>query len=136
LLPGLEVKSDGAQVVVPPSLHISGERYRWSQINPIALAPERLLALICEPAPAAVEASDQAQTSPAVRAGSAVIAEGTRNNRAFRYACALRGGGADEVAIRDALERSAGMYSPPLPPSEIEKLARHVARRYPAGGAK
>jgi hypothetical protein len=44
--PGLDTRSDGGFVVVPPSLHISGKRYRWhSAPDQVALAkcPEWLL---------------------------------------------------------------------------------------------
>jgi hypothetical protein len=44
--PGLDTRSDGGLVVVPPSLHVSGQRYRWqSPPDQVALAkcPEWLL---------------------------------------------------------------------------------------------
>jgi len=53
--PGLDIRAEGGFIVVAPSLHLSGRRYAWSvDHHPIetavAVAPQWLLGLICEPA--------------------------------------------------------------------------------------
>jgi hypothetical protein len=46
--PGLDIKGEGGAIVVAPSLHASGERYRWRTAAPIADAPEWFLQLLRE----------------------------------------------------------------------------------------
>src|SRR5690606_20487979 len=29
--PGIDVRGDGGYVIAPPSMHVAGERYRWSE---------------------------------------------------------------------------------------------------------
>ena len=51
LAPGLDVRGDGGQIVAPPSVHESGQRYTWER-HPregIELAPDWLLSLITRP---------------------------------------------------------------------------------------
>ncbi len=45
-LPGLDIRSTGGYVVVPPSIHENGKRYKWRNELPIAEAPKCLLDLI------------------------------------------------------------------------------------------
>jgi len=60
---GIEIKAEGGMVVAPPSLHASGERYRWSEDRgPLDIdlpdAPEWLLELIQS------EAGDASRSAP------------------------------------------------------------------------
>lgn len=49
VLPGVDVRSTGGYVVLPPSVHPSGQRYTWDARVPLADAPEWLYALISDP---------------------------------------------------------------------------------------
>jgi Bifunctional DNA primase/polymerase, N-terminal len=42
---GVDVKSDGGYAMVPPSVHPDGPTYTWANDEPIATAPDWLLAL-------------------------------------------------------------------------------------------
>lgn len=49
VLPGIDVRSTGGYVVLPPSTHPRGARYAWEQRIPLADAPEWLYELISDP---------------------------------------------------------------------------------------
>jgi len=51
LCDGVDLKHHAGYVVVPPSLHSSGERYCWGNDLPIAEAPPWLVALMAAPPP-------------------------------------------------------------------------------------
>jgi len=44
--PGIDVRGDGGYIVVPPSIHATGERYRWTHRATPAPAPGWLLQLL------------------------------------------------------------------------------------------
>jgi len=39
IAPGVDIRGDGGYVVVCPSIHPNGKRYRWERFNPSALGP-------------------------------------------------------------------------------------------------
>ncbi len=134
--PGLDVKTDGGYVVAMPSLHASGRRYEWrdDDARPAAM-PTWLIELLT--APRQIEATADSALAHARSNGHALdsrIAEGARNDTLFRLvACRLRGQGAGYSEIVTAcLEANAHLCSPPLPESEVRKVAAS-AMRYHAG---
>lgn len=44
--PGLDVRGDGGYIVVPPSLHASGDRYVWTLAEPVRPIPGPLLEML------------------------------------------------------------------------------------------
>lgn len=122
--PGLDFKAHDGYVVVPPSKHVSGQRYEWIDLRELAAAPDWLLAeveklnpskAIAEPIPDSIE-------------------EGSRNDTLTSFAGSMRQRGASEEVILAALVTlNSEICVPPLEEDEVEGIARSVAG-YPTGG--
>lgn len=115
-LPGIDLRGDGGYIVVAPSSHLSGRRYRWSGVaSELVLLPRWLWQ---PPAPAPIEVVSNDRRSGASAYGSAALAHeldavrrlvvGERNhglNRAAFCLGQLVGGGelAAELVHRELL---------------------------------
>lgn len=126
LLPGLELKADGGKVTLPPSLHLSGNRYAW-EFSPfgveVAPIPKRLLDL----------AGRRKERGSTTERGGEFIPEGQRNGRLTSMAGAMRRQGASQEAIEAALLAvNNGHCLPPLDEREVRNIARSVSRYSPA----
>jgi hypothetical protein len=123
LAPGLDLKGDGGYVVVPPSIHPSGEPYRWEASSGpddarLAQLPPTLRSDARKPAAAPIPD---------------VITSGERNTVLTSLAGSMRRRGASQTAIRAALhEENASRCAPPLPDAEVDAIAASVARYAPA----
>jgi hypothetical protein len=130
---GLDVRASGGQIVVAPSVHRSGRRYRWSIRVGLAVLPEWLYSLLAErqrrvdvwppavrPEPGRLRRYGEAAL---VRGISAIASarSGTRNATLFREAVALAelvaGGSLDEQRVRRQLTAAAHQVG--LRPFEI-----------------
>jgi putative DNA primase/helicase len=127
---GLDIRGEGGQVIAPPSLHISGQRYRWLESMAageveIALLPSWLVERLTSEAPK--------PSTFATGADETWIIEGGRNNALFKWGSSLRrkGAGYEEIlAFMVAMNQSR--CRPPLDLAEVEKTARSVVK-YKAG---
>ena len=127
LAPGLVIRAGGGYAVLPPSLHVSGERYEWladAHIRDTSVAelPPWLVVLLTEPERRSPAASVEGR-----------IPEGQRNAILASLAGTMRRSGMTETEIAAALltanvERAA----PPLPKSEVLRIAASVAKYEPA----
>jgi putative DNA primase/helicase len=124
--PGLDVKGEGGAVVVAPSLHAGGNRYRWRNGAQIADAPEWFLWLLRK------AQKMRASESPAI--GDS-IPEGRRNNTLTSLAGTMRrrGMGSDEIEAA-LLVTNNKRCDPPLGEDEVRRIARSVCRYQPAHG--
>jgi putative DNA primase/helicase len=122
--PGLDIKGDGGVIVVAPSLHASGKRYRWKNTVPIAEAPEWFLRLLRE------TQKSRANGSAAI---GPTIPEGYRNDTLTSLAGTMRrrGMGAEEIEAA-LLVTNNKRCDPPLATDEVKKIASSVCRYKPA----
>jgi putative DNA primase/helicase len=111
LLPGIDLKAERGAVVLPPSVHESGEPYKWDNGLPIVGLPEWIPELVSGPA-----------------APDNTIPEGYRNTKLTSEAGQLRARGADVEQIREHIHHiNAARCDPPVDDREVEGIARSVA---------
>ena len=116
--PGLDIKTDGGQVVAPPSVHPTTKRtYEWEAGHhpddvPLAPVPPWLLALLTS------------TTEPgAPFLAPPVIGDGARNTTLYREARSLKAKGFSREAMVAAIRaENTAKCTPPLPEREIEAI--------------
>jgi hypothetical protein len=124
--PGLDVKGEGGAIVVAPSLHAGGRRYRWRNGAPIEDAPEWFLRLLRE--------AQKPHANGGAATGDA-IPEGRRNSTLTSLAGTMRRRGMGFDAIEAALlVTNNRQCDPPLADDEVRRIARSVCRYQPAHG--
>jgi putative DNA primase/helicase len=121
---GLDIKGEGGSIVVAPSLHTSGKRYRWKSAAPITDAPEWFLRLLRE------AQKSRANGSAAI---GVAIPEGQRNDTLTSLAGTMRRRGMGTEEIEAALlVTNNKRCDPPLAEDEVRKIASSVCRYKPA----
>jgi hypothetical protein len=121
--PGIDIKTEGGYVLLPPSVHISGNKYEWEitaridEVN-IADAPQWLIDAISE--------------SPDRTNGKHFelpdkICDGTRNDYLFRFARSLHARKATFDEILAALHPvNEARCEPPLDGGELVPIAKNA----------
>src|SRR5262249_31802057 len=130
---GLDVRADGGYVLVPPSMHASGNSYRWelsSRIGEVSIAPapDWLLALIRGPSPAGRTARPPSEGVKPIRGP---IAEGMRNDTLARIAGHLFRMRALSPNLAAELVHviNEARCQPPLPFYEVQAIVESIATR-------
>lgn len=131
-LPDVDIKGLGGYVLVPPSVHPSGEPYTW-EVPPrpehLALAPDWLVeALRDSSRPGVLLAEGGRVLRSKALAG---VSEGERNDTLFRYACQLRARCVPRYEAEVLLTHAAAQCRPPLPAREVNKLLASAWRYRP-----
>lgn len=128
--PGLDLRGDGGLIVAPPSVHASGDCYRWREgFSPwdleVADAPEWLLDLVQKP--------DRTNGGGNATPIPDVIPEGRRNADLASLAGSMRRRRASQETIESALlEENRRRCRPPLPEDQVRKIAESISRYPPA----
>jgi len=131
LAPRLDVRCDAGYVLIAPSVHPSGQLYRWETkgIEPNEL-PQRALDALRQ-----VQRSG-APVEPAAPIAAPIpdrITEGQRDATLFALAGALRRRGASEAVVVAALRGiNRECVDPPLADGDLARIARSVSRYQPA----
>lgn len=127
--PGLDVRGEGGYVVLPPSIHISGQSYQWEvsgRPNEVEIAdpPKWLLEVL----------KDRQANSPTPPDGK--IPAGGRNSVLASLAGTMRRKGMSEASILAALQQENRLRcEPPLPEDEVAGIAKSVARYEPSAAS-
>ena len=125
LAPGLELKA-GTGIVLPPSNHASGGKYRALNATPLAPLPSWVLELILKPDLRVVEGEGQGAPHAETRYRlPGRIEVNTRNSELCKYAGSLRAHDWEPAEIfSELLKVNRERCVPPLPDGELEKMAR------------
>lgn len=121
LLPGLDLRGEGAQVVAPPSVHpITGELYRFVNGSLPTSCPPKLAKYIAKKNESDPGTSQESSTSD-------FLAKGSRNENLTRLAGSMRRLGASQHEIETALIALAKESG--LPVREAIKTAASIAKK-------
>jgi hypothetical protein len=131
LAPGVDLRGDGGYVVAPPSVHASGESYRWERspaVCPLASLPDWLSGASDEQSRGGHPLSHWRRL---LREG---VAEGERNNSIASLAGHLLWHGVDpDVTTELLLAWNASRCRPPLEPEEVARTVTSIIRLHQQG---
>lgn len=123
---GIDVRGEGGYVVAPPSVHASGNEYKWA-VDPRAVQP------VPWPKELRIENAElKNKKTDASDLEGQIIAEGQRNGQLTSIAGAMRRQGCDQEAIFAALINiNQRQCKPPLGYEELRKIAVSIAQYQP-----
>jgi len=122
---GLDVRSDGGYVLLPPSIGANGKPYTWETGYSADERP-------ATPLPEALQRRLLSLETPHAEVVTDRIPEGRRNETLTSLAGSMRRRGMSREAIEAALlEENQHRCDPPLTQDEVRQIAASVAR-YPA----
>jgi putative DNA primase/helicase len=102
--PGIDVLSDGSIMIAPPSLHITGKRYRWLAAKSLRDLPPAALPQAWQDRLRRNSPLDANADSESAVEADGVAHEGQRNNHLTSFAGKLQRIGASPKTLRAAVE--------------------------------
>lgn len=130
--PGVDLRGDGGYVVAPPSVHATGDPYRWEcspDVCRLAPVPEWVLRASADDRPP--RGHPPSNWRRLLREG---VEEGERNNTLASLAGHLLWHGVDpEVTAELLLSWNRTRCRPPLAPEEVLRTVASIARLHQQG---
>ena len=124
---GADLRADGGFIVLPPTMHQSGNRYEWVKRGPLGAFPVALLDLQAQP-----KVQGEGWITEVLRG----VSEGGRNDACARLAGYFfkKGMNADivEALLMDWNERN----EPPLPVTEVRTTIKSIERSHAMGSTQ
>ncbi len=140
LYPGIDLKWKNGILVLPPSVHVSGNSYQVIDPQPIRQAPDFLLEELTrqpdQAPPKVVNFQERKERLSTDSSTKERFADGERNNGlfAFGYGRWVNGWAADATELHAQLsEENEWRCVPPLSGAEVAKMASHIAADYARG---
>lgn len=125
---GVDIRAQGSQAILPPSVHSSGSRYYWD-VSPcdceVADANESVLEFIKHVT--TKKSKDRWEEKPEVL-------EGYRDEELFKACSSWQSQGlSNDVILEKALEYNMKAFNPPLSDGDVMKKVDSVVKRYEKG---
>ncbi len=126
-LPGVDIKTETGYLVAPPSIHPSGNRYRWINNEPIAPMPGHLRGLARVPVgkPLPRHTGGYASGDPLIRSVENAV-PGQRNHLLFWAACRAHSEGSNPAVLDGIRTAAIGIG---LTEREVDATMRSAARK-------
>lgn len=132
-LPGLDIRTTGGFIVAPPSMHVSGRRYRWTvPINdaPRQDMPEWLVGLARDSGAFSVDENGERVRLKVDLENIGEILDGERNNRLTSIAGKLFQLGRSDAQVWSTMMAINEMNcKPPVPTQEIVGICDRLKRK-------
>ncbi len=139
LAPGIDIRGENGYVVAPPSIHASGNRYRWDKRGGYTPAPDALLHLLMEKTHPVTKETPQSTSLPSRETpqSSIFVTEGKRNATLVSLAGSLRNQGANEEALLIVLRAmNKGCCQPPLSDEEVRQICKSASNWTPQANGR
>lgn len=126
---GLDIRADGGQICAPPSVHASGNQYKWdehykpSKFKPAQMPIWMIELLSREKEVSVMPSGEQGFYEAGTRNSSLTSLAGTMHKRSMTKETIL-------VALQSENERRC---YPPLSEDEVKSIVESITTRYPAG---
>jgi putative DNA primase/helicase len=129
---GLDVRSDNAYVVAPPSTHFCGRKYKWFGTSiPIKNAPNWLLYQMLKPQEIFLnEEAVSSKFNLKARLTTGKILEGNRQNKLFEYICWCLYGNSKEDVLQKALEFNNERLEPPFTEGHVLYQVNYLYNKF------
>lgn len=124
---GADLRADGGFIVLPPTMHPSGNRYEWVKRGPLGAFPMAFLDLNSQP---------RVQNDGWITETLRGVSEGGRNDACARLAGYFFKKGINSDIVETLLMEWNERNDPPLPVREIRSTIKSIERNHAVGDSQ